>query len=852
MFRFSEWLEIESFVDSVDSEIYLNRCVLETTRSILRVARIALSPHLMNESEGCPPEYQDMPRNEVMKKIHDSMKVIRQHGILKRKRLVQALGDIKDWMAKLDTDEDLNELDLSGLSDIISPKEIDERDTLQMAVLILQKLEYLTTKESEDILAGLELPENNKKSISAHDKLSRKIAIASTERGNDVRIDGNVDFAASYEQLRCAILKAYGDRIEGKTRRNMLRKGYKDFLADDLTNDLFELVLDLATRRKWSKGKSNQLLPWGEGTTFEELLKGWLGFKVSDKVADGQLVVSEVSPNGPSAAAGMKPKDIVSSIDGSPLSTKDDLKSVLSKIEIGQKVRIRIVRDGRTEDIEVVAAENLDHMDNYIGISLSHKSKSIGQRAARVNNPLSGNDHKEETHNNKPRKVKLIKDDIAAHAEWKERKNSPDTKISNKAGANPLQFYIDYINEHPEYKEEAVSATGKDRMRADIMRDIQLELTFSSKARQLGLSWNPAEIEKILASYSSNFLRSNQRGWTAASELLPKDSNGSSDEVMTSLTRSQETDDELTPDTPTPMDRATSYSSGSDSESGLMSKFFRPYLIRATKQIAARGERSAGRAVFLCLKFGIACSFTSNQKGEPISLTVNEPENFDAGLDDKVRSYMFDRFSSDEGSQSLFSGGSAWDQWSHEKKTSSRAMDSKSFCNVFFDSITEKSNNQSRIVRVYSELPESSKRIPDGAGGYEEVKHYEYDPRMFPASWSPSGRTNSLKAASPQSLNVVLKGDKDLRGILSELCDTIFDEMIRKGNQSLKSLMMARSQPPQPANIVSDKAKEEKDARYAAALARTTASKMTPQAPNIRSLPSPTQPDQTEGDIKNP
>lgn len=82
---------------------------------------------------------------------------------------------------------------------------------------------------------------------------------------------------------------------------------------------------------------------------------GWLGLAVDDALVTGRLVVVEVSPDGPSARAGVRTQDVLLAINGSQLQDSDELAATLAAIAPGQRVRMALGRDSRIEEVEAVA-----------------------------------------------------------------------------------------------------------------------------------------------------------------------------------------------------------------------------------------------------------------------------------------------------------------------------------------------------------------------------------------------------------------------------------------------------------------------------------------------------------------
>jgi serine protease Do len=64
-----------------------------------------------------------------------------------------------------------------------------------------------------------------------------------------------------------------------------------------------------------------------------------------------------VDPDGPAAAAGMRPEDLIVSVDGRPVERMDDLLRLMVGDAVGVPVTLGIVRAGRSIELALVPAE---------------------------------------------------------------------------------------------------------------------------------------------------------------------------------------------------------------------------------------------------------------------------------------------------------------------------------------------------------------------------------------------------------------------------------------------------------------------------------------------------------------
>ncbi|MGC2855734.1 DegQ family serine endoprotease [Novispirillum sp. DQ9] len=95
--------------------------------------------------------------------------------------------------------------------------------------------------------------------------------------------------------------------------------------------------------------------------------RGWLGVRiqsVTDEIAEslgmkssqGALVAS-VQPDSPAQAAGIRPGDVITAFNNSPVTEMRRLPAIVAETEIGKTVPVSVWRDGRAQTLEVTVAE---------------------------------------------------------------------------------------------------------------------------------------------------------------------------------------------------------------------------------------------------------------------------------------------------------------------------------------------------------------------------------------------------------------------------------------------------------------------------------------------------------------
>ena len=76
--------------------------------------------------------------------------------------------------------------------------------------------------------------------------------------------------------------------------------------------------------------------------------------------AKGGVLVSTVTPGGPSAKAGIKPQDVITAIDGSTVKDGDELVSNVAPRRPGSTARLTYLRDGKENTVTVTIADRND------------------------------------------------------------------------------------------------------------------------------------------------------------------------------------------------------------------------------------------------------------------------------------------------------------------------------------------------------------------------------------------------------------------------------------------------------------------------------------------------------------
>lgn len=99
----------------------------------------------------------------------------------------------------------------------------------------------------------------------------------------------------------------------------------------------------------------------------ETIERGYLGIgynPISDKLAaalgvakNTGVFVNAVPPGGPAARAGIRPRDVIVSIDRQPVDLDNPLSVIIGGLPIGKTVPVELIRDGKRQTLNVTLAK---------------------------------------------------------------------------------------------------------------------------------------------------------------------------------------------------------------------------------------------------------------------------------------------------------------------------------------------------------------------------------------------------------------------------------------------------------------------------------------------------------------
>ena len=100
-------------------------------------------------------------------------------------------------------------------------------------------------------------------------------------------------------------------------------------------------------------------------TNAEKLIKGgkvsypYLGVYLNDIESDvGSVIIEEIEPGSPADKGGLEKGDIITKVDGKEVTSSSQLKFILYKHSVGDKIQVTVSRNGKEKIVEVTLGSN--------------------------------------------------------------------------------------------------------------------------------------------------------------------------------------------------------------------------------------------------------------------------------------------------------------------------------------------------------------------------------------------------------------------------------------------------------------------------------------------------------------
>ena len=110
--------------------------------------------------------------------------------------------------------------------------------------------------------------------------------------------------------------------------------------------------------------------------------RGWVGVELDDETP-GRLTITQVEPDSPAKAAGLRRGDVLVAMNGIQFSEENQeaMKAAQQKMTVGATITYTVVREGKSQDIDVTLAKIPDAVvSKWIGRHmLEHASVELAQ-----------------------------------------------------------------------------------------------------------------------------------------------------------------------------------------------------------------------------------------------------------------------------------------------------------------------------------------------------------------------------------------------------------------------------------------------------------------------------------------
>jgi serine protease Do len=135
----------------------------------------------------------------------------------------------------------------------------------------------------------------------------------------------------------------------------------------------------------------------------KKVLYGWLGINIQDVTADlaqafqlpdaQGVIVARVIPDSPAQKGGVQDGDVILRFNGEPVKDVRDLLKRMSQIRVGEKVTLRVIRDGKERDLKVEVGERPSDLESLeAGVEGGWRGLEVGrltpQLAERYGHPF--------------------------------------------------------------------------------------------------------------------------------------------------------------------------------------------------------------------------------------------------------------------------------------------------------------------------------------------------------------------------------------------------------------------------------------------------------------------------------
>jgi len=128
----------------------------------------------------------------------------------------------------------------------------------------------------------------------------------------------------------------------------------------------------------------------------KKILYGWLGVTVQDLTEDlagyfslpdkKGVLVAKVLKKSPAEKAGVEESDVIKKVGKKEVKTVRELLSAVSRTEVGQKVKLEVIRDNKKVVLSVVIGERPEDLDEFTSSAISGGWRGLEVEGLSINN----------------------------------------------------------------------------------------------------------------------------------------------------------------------------------------------------------------------------------------------------------------------------------------------------------------------------------------------------------------------------------------------------------------------------------------------------------------------------------
>src|SRR5206468_7457618 len=117
------------------------------------------------------------------------------------------------------------------------------------------------------------------------------------------------------------------------------------------------------------------------------VVRGYMGVVIQDVTPELQstlklqnvegAVISTVEKDSPAQKAGLKPYDVITSVDGRPVHSNAEVRNLISSLKPGSKTKLGIIRDGKPMTVDVLLTQTKEEKTAG-GANPSEKQEKLG------------------------------------------------------------------------------------------------------------------------------------------------------------------------------------------------------------------------------------------------------------------------------------------------------------------------------------------------------------------------------------------------------------------------------------------------------------------------------------------